>query len=268
LEREYRVDLSEWLVEHQKSLREHGGYVDNETLASPHLLDMSVSDSKSSGSGFFLRLVLIALFVGGAYLVYQNYFEEAKTFVTELFGDQNEVKEPDSAQIMLQQPIKEEPKIEVLPQEQAVPGTTSLDGNMQESQKLDVSVTLQGVPPEVPFVAIVNTETNGSQNPIDLSKEPLAFAEIYIEPKYKVWLGVIYLDTKQRKDFVASSRYKLDSSRPQIIITGNGLISIYNNGEKEIFGAGSGMRFAFDHKEGFRQISQEQFKELNGGRDW
>jgi len=91
--------------------------------------------------------------------------------------------------------------------------------------------------------------------------------EAIITPNTKLWIGLIYLDTKKRRSFIGDGNFSIDTSRDQVITTGHGNFNLTQNGKTIKFHKQLPMRFLVKDKN-ITQISLSKFKELNKGQSW
>jgi len=110
-------------------------------------------------------------------------------------------------------------------------------------------------------------------NKIETHKKPIQKVEyvnqskLYIQPSKKAWIGVIYLDTYQKKDFLVKNKFKLDPNRAQLIVIGHKYFEIFNNGYSFRFRGRGPVRFIY--KDGnIMEINQKEFLEYSKGVNW
>ncbi len=102
---------------------------------------------------------------------------------------------------------------------------------------------------------------------ISAKKETITKSKLYIEPLKKTWIGIIYLDDFTKKDFLVKSVFKLNSSRPQLIVVGHKFFEIYNNGYSYRFRGNGPIRFIY--KDGdIMQINKKEFLTYSKGVNW
>ena len=91
--------------------------------------------------------------------------------------------------------------------------------------------------------------------------------EAVITPNSKLWIGIIYLDTKKRRSFLGEGNFSIDISREQIITTGHGSFNLSVNGKIREFNRQAPMRFLVKDLN-LTEIDWSKFKELNEGKSW
>ena len=90
---------------------------------------------------------------------------------------------------------------------------------------------------------------------------------LYIEPTQKAWVGVIFLDSMKKKDFLIRRTLKLDASKDQIILVGHKNFKIFNK-QLEL-GFKSKKKAMFLYKDGeLREISKKEYDRYRGKVRW
>ncbi len=90
---------------------------------------------------------------------------------------------------------------------------------------------------------------------------------IKIVPKKKVWIGIINLETKEKKDYTTADELVIDKSINQIIVVNGTYLSLMVGSEEKIYDYDGRVRFMV--KDGkIEEISYTYFKELNDGKAW
>ncbi len=90
---------------------------------------------------------------------------------------------------------------------------------------------------------------------------------LFIEPIQKAWVGVIFLDTMKKKDFLIRRPLMLDASKDQIILVGHNKFKIYNKQLEQGFKSKKMVRFLY--KDGdLREISKREYDRYRGNAKW
>ncbi len=122
------------------------------------------------------------------------------------------------------------------------------------------------------------TESNVSTQPINVGelesktkvKEPIAINNdeiIKIIPKKKVWIGVINLDTKEKKEYKTEEELIIDKTKNQIIVVNGTYISLMIGNKEKRYDFDGRVRFIY--KDGqIKEIKFAEFKALNDGKAW
>jgi hypothetical protein len=90
---------------------------------------------------------------------------------------------------------------------------------------------------------------------------------LYITPIQKAWVGVIFLDSMKKKDFLIRKTLKLDASKDQIILVGHKNFKIFNKRLEQGFKSKKMVRFLYKDGE-LREISKKEYMNLRGGVRW
>ncbi len=125
------------------------------------------------------------------------------------------------------------------------------------------------------------TENKTVQKPIEteekltVSKKKKKIVEVknenigglYIAPTQKAWVGVIFLDSMKKKDFLIRRTLQLDASKDQIIMVGHKNFKIFNKQlELDVKSKKKGM---FLYKDGeLREISKREYDRYRGKVRW
>jgi hypothetical protein len=90
---------------------------------------------------------------------------------------------------------------------------------------------------------------------------------LYIEPIQKAWVGVIYLDTMKKKDYLIRNRLKLDASKDQIILVGHKNFKIFNHKLEQGFKSKKMVRFLYRDGE-LTELSKREYLDYLGSTRW
>lgn len=88
-----------------------------------------------------------------------------------------------------------------------------------------------------------------------------------IMPKEKVWLGYIDLADHKKHQTIVSEEISLDPSKEWLLVFGHGHINIDINGTSNEFKTPNTIRFSYIGSI-LKEITLEEFKELNKGSGW
>ncbi|MDX9743329.1 MAG: hypothetical protein RBT59_05885 [Arcobacteraceae bacterium] len=90
---------------------------------------------------------------------------------------------------------------------------------------------------------------------------------IKIVPTKKVWIGIINLDTKEKKEHITSDELVIDTSINQIIVINGAYLSLIVGNEEKRYDFDGRVRFLC--KDGkIKEIKFAEFKALNDGKAW
>jgi len=90
---------------------------------------------------------------------------------------------------------------------------------------------------------------------------------LYLVPKQRAWVGVIYLDDYTKKDYLIRGKLKLDPNRDQLILVGHNKIKIYKDSKQFKVHSKKKARFIYENGE-LREISKQEYKERSAGVRW
>jgi hypothetical protein len=137
--------------------------------------------------------------------------------------------------------------------------------NNSSNEKVETALSTSSQAPTVkksePTLEVVKEEE------IKPKKKEIIKGNLYIEPSKRAWVGIIYLDNYNKKDFLIRSKLPLDSSRDQIIIIGHSFFKIYNKKYSVNFTGSGPVRFVYRDGE-LMEISKKEFKRLSAGVSW
>ncbi len=90
---------------------------------------------------------------------------------------------------------------------------------------------------------------------------------IKIVPRKQVWIGIIDLDTKEKKEHTTSQELVIDKTKNQIIVVNGTYISLMVGNEEKRYDFDGRVRFIC--KDGkINEIKFAEFKALNNGKAW
>jgi len=115
--------------------------------------------------------------------------------------------------------------------------------------------------PETAVEAPVAEET------AETAAEPVALPSLIIVPKTKLWVGMIDLETYTREQKLTSEPLVMDTNRSWLMIFGHGHFKVEQGEEISDFSSDNRLRFAYQNGT-FREISRQEFKDLNRGDNW
>lgn len=90
---------------------------------------------------------------------------------------------------------------------------------------------------------------------------------LYIDPIQKAWVGVIYLDSMKKKDYLIRKRLKLDASKDQIILIGHKNFKIFNHKLEQGFKSKKMVRFLYRDGE-LTELSKREYLDYLGSTRW
>jgi len=88
-----------------------------------------------------------------------------------------------------------------------------------------------------------------------------------IRPVYKVWFGMIDLDSGEKSQRITKDPIKIDTSKNWLVVLGHGRIEIALPSGNETLRESGTVWFSVENGI-LKRISQEDFRERNGGNNW
>ncbi len=247
LEREYKLDLSDWKKEYQEYLNSH------KQDQSEIFVTVKEENEEEKENKLFLIIGTIALIIigYGTYYFFSTVWDSSPTPKQEI--KTTEKIESKETQVIAKE---EEEQIKTITTTDIEPKTPLLsetnETNLTEKTETNETVSLQ------------NKESNETKEEEQNITKPDNFI---IEPRAKVWAGVIFLDDYSKKQFLTDQNISLDSTKDFLIITGHGKIDIYIGEEKKSFDEGRKLYLLY--KDGsLEKIDAETFKTINRGKSW
>ncbi len=116
-------------------------------------------------------------------------------------------------------------------------------------------------------------DINVSQEDIIVPKEEVKIEEevvvdsLKIFPKSKLWMGYIELNTNRHYQKIFDDSIELDTAKDWLLLLGHGSVKIEVNGEIKEFNNKGNLRFLYQNSH-LKDITTEEFKELNKGKKW
>jgi len=238
LEREYKLDLSNWK-------KEYDDYIKQKNIDEQKELFVSVKNEgeEEKENRFFLIIAAVALIIiaYGTYYFFNNY--------QNTISNENPKKETSDNVIKEQKaPIKEKAGTNITENEQNRTLLLPKENN-ETNQSSDINISK------------TDTEKNSSK------ENNLTIKSFTIIPRSKLWVGVIFLDDFSKKQFLTDGNITLDPSKDFLLITGHGKFDIYIGEQKYHYDDGGKLRLLFKDKT-LDTIDSEMFKTLNRGKAW
>ncbi|MBQ9293188.1 MAG: hypothetical protein IJ211_08015 [Campylobacter sp.] len=256
LERDYGVDLSEWLEEFNK--------IKSETKTTKTTIDRQVAmpnlqnHKKTNWKIWFLLILLLVLAV-----IYFKFYDLIKKPIDEFLNEKkveysnnpiiNQAEETLN-KVGIEVPKFDENNSLLVPSKLFV-GIDENDSNISTPNALDLSIQMQN--------EANSTDENITKNEANLTLQSL----ITITPYYHVWLGTIDLKTGKKWDTVVSDKITLDLDKDMLVMAGHGFFDIDIGDEKQQIREKSVMRILIKDKN-ITFIDSAEFTRLNGGKGW
>lgn len=111
----------------------------------------------------------------------------------------------------------------------------------------------------------LNADANKTVTP---AKQPvIAGKQLSIRPKYKVWYGIIDMATGGKTQNITKDPIVIDTTKDCLIILGHGRVEIEYPEGKTLLDDKNTVYFSCE-KGTLKQITQQEFMERNGGKNW
>jgi len=284
LEREYAdIDVSA-LREKIKAYYEENLPVDDKVV-------MVAMDSVEGGFSFFKFFIIIALLGGGYYLYSEGKLnsliqkvEDKKDFFDDKKALENNVSDANADKVVVGKSNKESVTIEtpVAPKEDTIVlNDKTLDNKKEEKKEVEAvhhiaeaeeaNKSIESVVKEVSKEFLENEEKTTTAM---VEEEPVSSANttintITINPtRGMLWFGFINLENKKRREFMkkVSTPFNINNSR-WLLVTGHGFLDIVSDSQTLEIADNKKHYFYIDSSE-MREVSRDEFRELNGRRGW
>ena len=260
LEREYKVNLAEWIGEYEEFLKE--APQDNEQRVAVDFKviheNTKTGDSKKSIT-FVIIVILLAV---GGYYAYNNFNQINEQIKV---ADDTQTKSDENPQIHeenkeAQKEIEQETK-----QENTEKQENSADQISQDTTQVNAQESTQTTKQEVISESLQTQQAKQEQ--LQEIQEATQ-KKVVLNPQTDTWLGIIYLDTRQKVSLMIKDSFEIDTKREQTIMTGNGLVEIMENGAIMPLAAQKKFYFYVDKEGKIHSLSRRQYNRQNGGLRW
>lgn len=280
IKREFDVDLDEWFDaynEYHNASSTPKNIYDNEANISIPI--ESDKKDKSYIVLIALLIVLVVLFMG--FFVYNNFIS---------INDSPSTKNANQSKMTPLQEIQRQSGAQTSADLTQTTSTTEAQNNAQESRanQSDIDLAQNNANPDNANVTNPNSAIVANQTPANPSESQTAatsapisttapisnnvatqIEELTITPNEPLWVGVIDLKTRRKKQISIDSQYSLPLDGDKIIRTGHSYFSISSgtNFAKQYIG-GDNKYFLYRVDGGLREINKAEFLELNKGEEW
>lgn len=97
--------------------------------------------------------------------------------------------------------------------------------------------------------------------------EPIHPSKFEVNPRSKLWIGIIDLETYERKQKLTSEAFDLDPEKEWLLVMGHGYVDFHVNGEEKKFADENKMWFGYE-KATLTKLKRQEFKDKNRGKAW
>ena len=283
LEREYTdIDVS--------GLREKIKAYYDENLPVDDKVVMVAMDSVEGGFSFFKFFIIVALLGGGYYLYIEGKLdsliqkvEDKKDFFDDKKALENNVSDENADKVVVGKSNKESVIIEtpVVPKVVTIVlNDKTLDNKKEEKEEVeavlhvaeeeDMNKSVESVVKEV-SKEFLKKEENATitLNEDKVTKANKTIKTVTINPtRGMLWFGFINLENKKRREFMKkiSTPFNINNSR-WLLVTGHGFLDIVSDSKTLEIADNKKHYFYIDSNE-MKEVSEQEFRELNGRRGW
>ena len=201
--------------------------------------------------------------------------DDLNKIVQKMLKNSQDIESNQSSQnSTVQQTMQEESNLSTT-QEQIV----SSNNNDLENALKKQSTDLESIEKSVDEVNLSNRAKESEEKALPKVKEEVPVVKkesekvanipnnLYLVPKQRAWVGVIYLDDYTKKDYLIRGKLKLDPNRDQLILVGHNKIKIYKDSKQFKVHSKKKARFIYENGE-LREISKQEYKERSAGVRW
>lgn len=268
LQREYCIDMSEWLWQYDDYHQRERAKLEQEAQAKNENLKVSFIDSTLKDKRYrgllvaFIGLVLLFFL----YFIYNNFFSEKGENVENTDKNaQNIAKNDEEARPSYTDIFaKESAGVESNPQ------TSGETNNLPKEAKDSPSVS---DPSNAESSAnTVAAEANAAEKSGESSAQASESSPqntLIITPKSPLWVGIVETQSLKKKQVSISERWTMPLTNDIVIITGHGHFDIGAGGEavRELVG-GNGKIFYWTRDGGLKDITRKEYQDITKGQGW
>ena len=263
LEREFGLDLSDWLSEFEVA-KESFAPVKKAKVEQVYTRKMS---PERSGGGWLLWLLAMVLIIGAIF--YFGLYKSFGEFLGSLLWEQNKTTYSDAPIVNNTQKKLENIGIDVVSHNATdekfalksdANAAAAADENLSSLNALDRSIRIER--------ASIKTEENFTDENATQSA-PAPSKDIVLNPRGKMWIGIIDLKSGKKREMVINTPYVVASQGDEelLISTGHGMFELGKADGNVTFSERNTQKFHV--KDGnITKISADEFLRLNKGKKW
>ena len=263
LEREFGLDLSDWMSEFEVA-KEGFAPVKKAKVEQVYTRKMS---PERSGGGWLLWLLITVLLIAAVF--YFGLYKSFNDFLGSLLWEQNKTTYSDAPIVNNTQKKLENIGIDVVSHNATdkkfalksdANAAAAADENLSSLNALDRSIRIER--------ASIKTEENSTDENATQSK-PAPSKDIVLSPRGKMWIGIIDLKSGKKREMVINTPYVVASQGDEelLISTGHGMFELGKADGNVTFSERNTQKFHV--KDGnITKISADEFLRLNKGKKW
>lgn len=282
LEREYKVDLSEWLKEYDASFVVE---VDTSNESNPSIVEHPVSnlylDTQKqkddliaerkkqviSKKRFYILIAAVIVVLGG-YFIFKSFSHHSDVEVVNQPTQNTDIKEEDADESSVISAIDNQNNVIEKDNPTNIPSTPS--SKSKDAQKKENIPQPKQTSPEVSIAQNQPTQATQSAstslpNVAQEDNSNIQEGEILVIPKRSLWVEVIDLNTNDKKQTIIQDQYPIKTGSDKLLISfGHGELTIQNNDERVEYDKSYPLRFLYTPQDGLKQIRYSKYLELSG----
>ncbi len=265
LKREYNVDMDSWLDEFNAYWQEHQ---QTPVITSTENIITKEPVDRKSPIGFMLLLIIV---VFGVAFWYFDGVKYISNFINQQAHNQSEqvVMDDNSSKEALEEAnqIIEDKSYDLAEKESNIN-----EANVSQIAS-DINYSEDNTSVETEVIEQIS-DVNDSVESNDSKKEEIAQqpkkidTEAYIQPKRKLWMGIVNLETRKRSQYATKKLITIDLNKPQIVVTGHGKFTLTFSSGEEKSPTSNGKKYYYVDGGTMTQINKKEFITYNGGKSW
>ncbi len=288
INREYNIELKEWLEEFEAYWSENKPVVINDKQSNTSVFASQQQAEEDSSKGFVFLLLIVLLVVAFYFFGGLNAFENIKNKFFPTADETNTSYTATSVVAQTKEQLKNLDEQEKASKEDEMAYNEQNDSIMGVNQNLSQEgigenenkseqivstdednqskedVSLQANQDEKPQSTSLEQKANSTLS----SDENLSSSGGVLIPLQKIWVGIINIDTKEKKNYLTANEIAIDLNAPQILMTGHGYFRLKDaEGKEEIFKTQDKKYYYIDGGT-ITRIDRKEFISYNGGKIW
>lgn len=265
IEREYNLDLTDWIDEYN-AYNEEGWTKENEPVFSNSVKqkEIVIKDGKKAPSYLFWLIFLIIL----GFVVFKFELYDFERFFPKQ-SSTNATYQNNTAPVVKEVENKlENVGLIKVNQEQDV--SLKIEDKDSKLNALEMMTNLEESNSSNSEEDVLNLENNESldeNSSLVQNETPLSSNEASIVPVEKIWIGVIDLKSGKKDTLTTDKEYKINLDKEQLILTGHGIFTLNVGGKEEKLNSKDPYRLHVANGK-VEKIDYDEFIKLNKGKAW